>query len=471
MTRIHYGLAGGLSASELDTLHERAMEVLGTVGFEVSNREMLGFLAARPGFVADGQRLRFSRALLEECVQESRSAGAARQAEPQREAAWLVPVLSGYATHLADWRTGAVRPMSEPDVVELTKVVEVLHDQGVRGSTAGVPQEVPPEVRDIRCFRIGAEQCREGGVVNISSLASAEWLYRMAEVLGQGRSLGVFVVNPLRAEGATFDALFRFRDQLQAVGVGCMPLMGLSAPVQVLGAFVVAVASVWGAWAIARELTAHRQFAVECRIWPVSMRSLDVVYGTPEMVLADLVAAQLHEFYGWEWPDADAFHSSANLPDQQAAAQRGAYGMAMALAGRRTFRFGGLLGVDLVFSPVQLLADLELVRYYRHVVEGFAFSEEAFCLEAIREVGPSGSFLGHETTLRAFREVLWDSARWTSEPLGRWQAEGARSFADRAAEEVEALIGQHTFRLPEDQAREIERVYQEAEEALLRRSG
>jgi len=469
--RIHYGLSGGLSEGDLGALHEHAMEVLGTVGFEVSNPGMLEFLSARPGFSVDGRRLRFSRALLEECVQESRAAGEARQAAPPREAEWLVTVLSGYATHVADWRAGGVRPMSEGDVVELTRLVDVLHDQGVRGSTAGVPQGAPPEMRDLLCFRIGAEQCREGGVVNISSLASAEWLYRMAEVLGQAPSLGVFVVNPLRAEGATFDALFAYRDRLHAVGVGCMPLMGLSAPVQVLGAFTMAVASVWGAWAIARELTGQRQFAVECRIWPVSMRSLGVVYGTPEMVLADLVSAQVHEFYGWERPDADAFHSSAHLADQQAASQRGAYGMAMALAGRRTFRFGGLLGVDLVFSPVQLLADLELVRYYRHVVEGFSFGEEAFCLEAIREVGPAGSFLEHETTLRGFREVLWDSARWTSTPLARWLPDGARSFADRAAEEIEALIAQHAFRLPDDQAREIARLYAEAEEALLRRSG
>jgi len=124
--------------------------------------------------------------------------------------------------------------------------------------------------------------------------------------------------------------------------------------------------------------------------------------------------------------------------------------------------------VDLVFSPVQLLLDLELVRYYRHVVEGFPFAEEAFCMDAIREVGPSGSFLGHETTVTGFREALWESERWAPQPLGRWQSEGSCGFTDRAREEIGALIAQHSFRLPEDQAREIDHLCREAEAALLR---
>jgi trimethylamine:corrinoid methyltransferase-like protein len=466
MDRVGYGVTGGLTEEQLGTLHERALEALTGVGMEVGNPGLLAFLSGRPGFRADGTRVRFARALLDECVAESRALGGPPAPAPNGSD-WQVTVLSGYPTHVTDWQGDGVRPMTEPDVIELTKLVDVLHDEGVRGSTPGVPQDAPPEVRDIRCFRIGAEHCREGGVINVSSLDSAEWLYRMAEVLGHGRGLAVFVVSPLRAEGVTFDALYRFRDSLHSVGVGSMPMMGLSAPVHVMGAFVISVASVWGAWAIARELTGKRYFGVECRIWPVSMRSGDVVYGTPEMVFSDLVSAQLRAFYGWRGMECDGFHSSANVADLQAAAQRGAYGMAVALAGRREFRFGGLLGVDLVFSPVQLLLDVELVRYYRHVTEGFPFGEDAFCMDAIANVGPTGSFLGDDSTVRAFREVFWESSRFASEPLGRWMANGARSFTDRAQEEIAALIARHDFHLPDDQAREIARIARAAEAELL----
>jgi trimethylamine:corrinoid methyltransferase-like protein len=410
--------------------------------------------------------LRFAPRLIEECVAQSRRLGRARemQAAP---APWQLSILSAYPTHLADPAAGGIRSMNEADVIAMTRLVDALHDQGVRGSTAGVPQDVPPQVRDIRCFRIGAENCREGGYAPISSLQSAEWLYRLQDLMGQPRALDVFVVSPLRAEGPTFDVLWRYRRQLQSVLVAGMPMMGVTAPVQVLGAFTLAVAAIWGAYAMARELTGLPYFNVECRIWPVSMRTAEIVYGTPEMVLSDLIFGQLRRFYGWPGTDCDAFHSSANLPDPQAAAQRGAYGMAMALAGRRDFRFGGLLGVDMVFSPAQLLLDLELLRYYRHVVDGFDTSEVAYCQEAIQEVGASGSYLDHQTTLEHHREVLWRSERWTYESLQRWLASDRRTFNSLAQQEIERLVQSHSFRLPGDTARELDRLCRQAEASLM----
>lgn len=70
--------------------------------------------------------------------------------------------------------------------------------------------------------------------------------------------------------------------------------------------------------------------------------------------------------------------------------------------------------------------------------------------------------------MTGFREALRESERWASEPLGWWQSEGSCSFTDRAREEIGALIAQHSFRLPEDRAREIDHLYREAEAALLR---
>jgi len=139
----------------------------------------------------------------------------------------------------------------------------------------------------------------------------------------------------------------------------------------------------------------------------------------------------------------------------------------MALAGRRDFRFGGLLGVDMVFSPAQLLLDLELLRYYRHVVDGFDTSEAAYCLEAIQEVGTSGSYLDHQTTLEHHREVLWRSERWTYESLQRWLAADRRTFNSLAQQEIDRLVQRHSFQLPDETARELDRLCREAEARLM----
>ncbi len=49
-------------------------------------------------------------------------------------------MLSGYPHYLADWRTGGLRPMTERDVIETARLVDVLYEKGVRGGAPGVPQ-------------------------------------------------------------------------------------------------------------------------------------------------------------------------------------------------------------------------------------------------------------------------------------------------------------------------------------------
>jgi trimethylamine:corrinoid methyltransferase-like protein len=326
---------------------------------------------------------------------------------------------------------------------------------------------VHPSLRGIRSYRIGAEYCRWGGSAPATSDEDIEWIYRMDEVMGRPFGLGIFVVNPLRIEGTTFDQLLKLRGGKFPVMVGSMPQMGVSDPARVLGAFVIGIAAVWGAYAIVREITGIDEIMTECRIWPSSRRSLDIVYGAPEMVLGDLVLNQLRSFYGWSSPDSDAFHSSALFPDQQAAAQRGAFGMAMALAGNRGFRFGGLLGIDLVFSPEQLVLDVETLSYLRRVAAGFEFSEDAFCLEAIRRVGPSGCFLDDDETLSRFGTEIWDPEIWTTGTLGSWLAGRTRLAGNAARERVDKLIAGQTWRLDAARASALDDLVAAAELALV----
>ena len=190
-----FSISGGLAESQLEGLHQRALVILEKTGLEVTNPEIQAFFTGRPGFYPDGTRLRFAPRLIEECAAQSRRLGRERemQAAP---APWQLSILSAYPTHLADPFNGGIRPMTEVDVIAMTRLVDVLHDQGVRGSTAGVPQDVPPQVRDIRCFRIGAENCREGGYAPISTLQSAEWLYRLAGSNGTAAGAGCFYRQP-----------------------------------------------------------------------------------------------------------------------------------------------------------------------------------------------------------------------------------------------------------------------------------
>ena len=465
--QIKYHIAGGMTRGQLDAMNEKVIKTLEEIGMDAGNGNIIEFVRNIPGFNVCGQNIRFSRGLITECMQKQMAARVNNPRVAPENRPWMLRILTGYPFFLADYKTLTIKPFLESDVIRYTKLVDALHPRGVTGSTPGAPQDVNPKIRDIRTYQIGAKYCRSGGEIgNISGPDVAKWLYRLTDLTGQPKGLGLFAGNPLKAEGATFDTLYEFRKEIKAVMVACMPQMGVSSPVSILGTYVIALAAVWGSYAIANALTGIEDMGFFCYPWPTHMKTMDIAYGTPEAAFSELINRQLIEYYGWSDSDSNCFHSSAPVPDIQAGYQRGAFGMMAALRGDRFYRFGGLLGTDLVFSPEMLLGDLDAMEYIKRVSEGIYFDDDAFMMNAIKETGASGTFLDHETTLD-YKAHLWDPRLFVHESAPTWISNGSKTMLDKAHHEIEGLIQSFDYRLNEDTERELDKICMLAEKDLL----
>ena len=465
--RVHYRLNGGLSQDQMQLMTERFTQILDEVGMEVESQAARAFLNRRPGFCVQGDRVRIAPELTRDCIAHSRSRPKP-ETKSEADLPWRLEMLSGYPTHFVDWRDGRMKPVTTDRLIEMTKLVDALSPRGVIGSAPAVLQDAPPMVRGIRTFMIGARHCRSGGDMPATTVEDTPWVERLFEASGKPFGLGVYVINPLRLSGNTVDQMLMLRGKRYQVGVGNMPMMGVTAPITIAGAFVMALAAIWGGYAIVREITAAHDIGVECRVWPVNMKNLDLLYGRPEMALSDLMSSQLFAFFGWGRPNCDAFHSAALFPGREANAQRAAYGMAMALAGHRTFRFGGLLGEDMVFSAEQLLADLGIMDYLKYVADGVEFTEDALAMDAIAAVGPSGSYIGEEHTVKRVRTERFEQPGWVSESLSSWQENQTPLWEAQIRGEIESLINSHDYYIDRDKEKPLEAIAKEAEQALLR---
>ena len=59
--------------------------------------------------------------------------------------------------------------------------------------------------------------------------------------------------------------------------------------------------------------------------------------------------------------------------------------------------------------------------------KGFPVNEEAFAMDAMREVGPGGHFLGAEHTLRNYRTGFYRPWISSTENFDRWNRMGAKT--------------------------------------------
>lgn len=100
----------------------------------------------------------------------------------------------------------------------------------------------------------------------------------------------------------------------------------------------------------------------------------------------------------------------------------------------------GLLAVDEVFSPEQLVLDAEALGWLRRLARGIEVSAETLAEEVTARVGWGGEFLSDEHTARHLRTETWQPAVFSRENYARWATAGSVSERQRARERVRELL-------------------------------
>ena len=95
----------------------------------------------------------------------------------------------------------------------------------------------------------------------------------------------------------------------------------------------------------------------------------------------------------------------------------------------------GWLESALLASYEKFVIDVEALRMFEWILErGMPTDDEGFAMDALREVGPGGHFLGAEHTLRHYRTGFYRPLISSTENFDRWNRRGART-ADKVANE------------------------------------
>ncbi len=75
--------------------------------------------------------------------------------------------------------------------------------------------------------------------------------------------------------------------------------------------------------------------------------------------------------------------------------------------------------------------------------EGVATDENGQAMDALREIGPGGHFLGCAHTQANYQTAFWRSGLLDYKPYETWSEEGGRSTYELAAIKVEKMLGDY----------------------------
>ena len=114
---------------------------------------------------------------------------------------------------------------------------------------------------------------------------------------------------------------------------------------------------------------------------------------------------------------------------------------------------------------LQVIAN-DTIGFIRAATRGVVVDDETLALDVIEELGPTGNYLGHDHTLRHFREPFYSKLA-DKGPYSQWIERGATTMEQRAAKQVDKILAGHEAEsLPPDVQRDLKQIL-EREQARI----
>jgi len=251
------------------------------------------------------------------------------------------------------------------------------------------------------------------------------------------------VNSPMTFDDVMAGALEVYAANNQACIVSPFIVGGAMAPVSVAGTLTQVLAEVLAGIAYSQLIRPGAPVIFGAFVSSIDMNSGAPTFGTPEASKIIYGAGQLARRLGLPFRSGGSLCGS-KLPDAQAAYET-AHTHNAALLGGVNFMLHacGWLEGGLVSSFEKFVMDADQLGILHHMAQGVEVDENAQAMDAIREVGPSGHYLGCAHTQANFKDAFWRSDLLDYKPFETWDEEGARDTMTLASARVDYLISNY----------------------------
>ena len=246
--------------------------------------------------------------------------------------------------------------------------------------------------------------------------------------------------SPLTFDDVMMGALEVYAKNMQACIVSPFIVGGAMAPVSVAGTLVQVLAEVLAGVAYSQLVRPGAPVIFGAFVTSIDMNSGAPTFGTPEASQITYGAGQLARRLGLPFRSAGSFCGS-KLPDAQAAYET-ANSLNMGLLSGVNFMLHacGWLEGGLVASFEKFVMDADQLGALHKMAEGVRVDADSLAMDAIREVGPGGHYLGCAHTQANFKTAFWRSELLDYKPFETWAEDGGRDTVVLAQARVAKLL-------------------------------
>jgi len=442
-----------LSDALIQKIVAEAIDVLGALGVEIHNPNVLSLLAEHGAKVdAAKRRATFPPELIQQAIKSTPGSFQLYDIHGQKplnfagDAVYFNPAST--ALNILDYATKKMRRPSTADYIEYAKVISQLAHIAMQ-STALIASDVPAEISDSYRLFLSLLYCEKPVVTGAFSADTFEVMKDFqvavrgtAEALRE-KPLTIFSVcptSPLKWSRVTSQNLLDCARYGIPVEFIAMPLSGFMAPVTLAGSLIQHTAETLSGVVIGQ---------LACPGTPMlyggSPAIFDVRYettpmGAMETLMVDCAYCEIGKHLGIP-TQAYIGMSDAKQIDAQSGMESGMGVVMGALAGINCIAGPGMIDFESCQSLEKLVLDNEMCGMALRMIQGIEPKEDFPTVGRLRELLQEGHLLIADHTRRYLKEeILFPGPVIDRTRRSRWEQEGSVSLEARAHREVEKLL-------------------------------
>ena len=341
------------------------------------------------------------------------------------------------------------RPGTQADFEDLVKLNHMLGTCAFHTGHPVEPIDAPANTRHLssayawhtlsdkvtRVYAIGRTRVQD-------SLKMAEIAYGMnREQLKMTPCIhgSINVNSPLVVDAPLSEAAMELALNGQVNVISPVAFAGAMSPITISGSIIQCNAEAIGMIAFLQMVKAGSPCFYGVLTTPVDMKSGAPAMGVPETVTGTIANGQMARRY--KLPQRVMLGSTSNAPDAQSAYESMFSLWAAQLSGAHiVYHAHGWMEGGLTTGYEKTILDSEMIGMMGALTGEMLLSDADEILDAIKEVGPGGHFLGSSHTMSRYETAFHSPILSDWRPYEFWENAGAPDTAERAHKKWKAML-------------------------------
>lgn len=441
-----------LNEDELSLIEKNADILLEEIGIEFRDFPRALDLFKEAGADIDDERVRFPRGLCRSIIQSNAPSEYTQHARNSDNnvviggpRTVLVPT---YGSPFVRDIDGGRRYATIEDFRNFVKLAYMSPHLHHSGGTICEPVDVPVNKRHFDMIYSHIKYSDKPFMGSVTHPERAEDTVAMAKILFGEKFLEDNTVltslinanSPLTFDATMLGSATVYAENNQATMISPFILAGAMSPVTVAGTVTQILAEALAGMAYIQLVKAGAPVIFGTFASAVSMQSGAPTFGTPEPGQVMTIAGSLARRLGVPFRSGGGLCAS-KIPDAQAAYESANTLQASALAGVNfMLHTAGWLEGGLSMGYEKFIMDADQAGMLAVMLKGVDMTENAQAMEAFKEIGPGGHFLGAAHTQSNFEAAFYRSEVADNNSFEQWEQEGSLDCAMRANSKWKSML-------------------------------